>query len=128
MEIDSYNQLSQLIIGAAINVHRQLGPGLLENAYEACLEYELLEKGCLVERQKPLPVVYKQIKVECGFRIDLLVDRKIIVEVKAVDALAPIHNAQLLSYLKLSKCKLGLLINFNAKLLKNGIRRIANGL
>jgi len=106
-----------------MDVHRELGPGLLESAYEACLLYELTRHGLAVERQKELPVIYKSVKVDCGYRIDLLVEKKVIVELKAVEKLMPIHEAQLLSYLKLSGCKVGLLINFNTKLLKDGIRR-----
>jgi len=109
-------------------VHRELGPGLLESAYEACLAYELAELGLTVERQKALPVEYRGVKVDCGYRIDLLVERKVIIELKAVERLEPIHRAQLLSYLKLSGCKVGLLINFNVKVLKNGIRRLVLGL
>jgi len=109
-------------------VHRELGPGLLESAYEACLAYELAERGLAVERQKPLPVKYRGIRVDCGYRIDLLVEGKVIIELKATERLEPIHQAQLLSYLKLSGCKVGLLMNSNVKLLKNGIRRLVNDL
>jgi GxxExxY protein len=122
-----YNQITQAIIGAAIEVHRGLGPGLLESAYEACLVYELGILGLKVETQKPLPLVYKSIKLDCGYRIDLLIEDKVIVELKAVDQILPIHHAQVLSYLKLTGCKVGLLINFNEKLLKHGIHRIVNG-
>lgn len=118
------NKITETIIGAAIAVHRELGPGLLESAYEACLAYELADHGARVERQKALPVKYRGVKVDCGFRIDLLVDGAVIVELKAVEKLQPIHQAQLLSYMKLSGCKIGLLINFNVKVLKNGIRRL----
>ncbi|HEC36572.1 MAG TPA: GxxExxY protein, partial [Anaerolineae bacterium] len=111
---------------AAIEVHRALGPGLLESAYEACLTFELAQRGLQVERQRPLPVVYQEVKLDCGYRLDLLVEEAVIVEVKAVDRLMPIHQAQLLSYLKLSGCKVGLLINFNVKVLKDGIRRMVN--
>ncbi|MBW1791756.1 MAG: GxxExxY protein [Deltaproteobacteria bacterium] len=121
------NAITESVIGAAIAVHRELGPGLLESAYEACLAYELLvERRLAVERQKALPVVYRGVNVDCGYRIDLLVERKVIIELKAVARLVPIHQAQLLSYLKLSGCKVGLLINFNVKILKNGIRRLIN--
>ena len=109
-------------------VHKELGPGLLESAYEACLAYELAECGLAVERQKALPVKYRGVKVDCGYRMDLLVEEKVIVELKAQDRLEPIHKAQLLSYLKLSGCKVGLLINFNVKVLKNGIPRLVLGL
>lgn len=109
-------------------VHRELGPGLLESAYEACLAYELGERGLAVERKKALPIKYRGIKGDCGYRLDLVVEGKIIIELKAVDRLEPIHIAQLLSYLKLSGCKVGLLINFNVKVLKNGIRRLVKDL
>ena len=122
--IKEINKITETIIGAAMDVHRELGPGLLESAYEACLLYELTRHGLAVERQKELPVIYKSVKVDCGYRIDLLVEKKVIVELKAVEKLMPIHEAQLLSYLKLSGCKVGLLINFNTKLLKDGIRRL----
>ena len=122
------NRITETIIGAAIAVHRELGPGLLESAYEACLAYELAERGMAVEQQKALPVKYRGVKLDCGYRIDLLVEGKVIVELKVVERLEPIHEAQLLSYLKLSGCKVGLLINFNVKVLKNGIRRLVLGL
>jgi GxxExxY protein len=126
-ERERLNGLSKAIIGRAIQVHRTLGPGLLESAYEACLAYELAKLGFAVEVQKPLPLVYDEVKLECGYRIDLLVERSVVVEVKSVAALAPIHDAQMISYLKLSGCKLGLLINFNVTMLKDGIRRFING-
>jgi GxxExxY protein len=115
--------LTGKIIGAAIDVHRILGPGLLESAYEVCLIYELGLREIKVENQKEVPLFYKDIKIDCGYRIDLLVEDQVIVEIKSVTEIAPIHEAQLLSYLKLSDCKQGLLINFNVKLLKEGIRR-----
>jgi len=118
------NQITEGIIGAAIEVHRDLGPGLLESAYETCLAFELVERCLKVEQQKPLPVVYREVKLDCGYRLDILVEEAVIVEVKAVDRLAPIHKAQLLSYLRLYGCKVGLLINFNVKVLKDGIRRV----
>ena len=117
------NQLTEKIIGCAIEVHKTLGPGLLESAYEACLLYELVQSGLTVESQKTLPVCYRGVQLDCGYRIDLLVEKQIIVELKVIEKIEPIHEAQLLSYLKLSGCKVGLLINFNTKLLKNGIRR-----
>jgi len=123
---DRLNHITETILGAAIRVHRALGPGLLESAYEACLAYELGQGGFKVERQHPLPVVYREVRLDCGYRIDLLVAGSVIVELKAVDKLAPIHDAQLLSYLKLSGCTVGLLINFNVKVLKDGVRRIVN--
>ena len=117
------NALTGKIIGAAIEVHRILGSGLLESAYEACLIYELRLRRLKVESQKPLPVFYKDVMLDCGYRLDLVVDDQVIVEIKSVVSLAAIHEAQLLSYLKLSDCKIGLLINFNMKILKEGIRR-----
>jgi len=125
-EEDKLNQLTRDIIGAAIQVHRALEPGLLESAYEACLVYELTQRGLKVEQQKPLPLVYRAVQLECGYRLDLLVESSVIVEIKAVEELAPIHGVQLLSYLRLSGLKVGLLINFNERVLKNGIRRIVN--
>lgn len=121
------NALTGAIVGAAIDVHKALGPGLLESAYEACLVYELTERGLAVEQQKPLPLVYKTVRLDCGYRLDLLVEKAVIVEIKAVDELAPIHTAQMLSYLRLSGCPVGLLINFNIEVLKHGIRRIITG-
>ena len=121
--LDELNAITDKIIGAAIEVHRHLGPGLLESAYETCLAYELDLLGFVFERQKPLPIVYKDIYLDQGYRIDLLVNNQIIVELKVVEQLNPVHEAQLLSYLKFSGCKIGLLINFNVKLLRNGIRR-----
>jgi GxxExxY protein len=118
------NRITETIIGAAIAVHKELGPGLLESAYEACLAYELTDRRLAVERQKALPVKYRGVQLDCGYRMDLLVEGKVIVEAKAVERFDPIHEAQLLSYLKLSGCKVGLLINFNVKVLKNGIRRL----
>lgn len=118
------NDLSYGIIGCAFKVHKTLGPGLLESSYEACLQYELIQAGYMVERQKELPLVYNNIKLDAGYRIDLLVNNLIIIEAKSVDVLAPIHKAQVLTYLKLSKIKLGLLINFNTIDLKTGIQRL----
>lgn len=117
-------ELTHAIIGAAIEVHRQLGPGLLESAYEECMARELTLRSKPFDRQKPLPVVYRGIKLECGYRLDFLVDGRVVAELKAVEALAPIHDAILLTYLKLSGCKIGLLINFNCVVLKDGIRRL----
>ena len=122
LDRESLDQITDNIIGAAIDVHRELGPGLLESAYEACLAYELVERGLKVERQKLLPVVYREVTIEAGYRLDLLVEGRVVVEIKAVDRTEPIHKAQLLSYLRLSGCKVGLLINFNVRLLKDGIR------
>ena len=126
-ERERLNKITEAIIGGAIQVHRVLGPGLLESAYEACLAFELRKRGLGVEEQKPLPLVYEQVKLECGYRIDLVVEGAVVVEVKSIDAVAPIHEAQVISYLKLSGCKLGLLINFNVLQLKEGIRRFVNG-
>ena len=118
------NTITEAIIGAAMAVHKALGPGLLESAYEACLAFELAERRLAVEQQKAMPVEYRGIKLDCGYRLDLLVEGQVIVELKTVDRLQPIHEAQLLSYLKLSGCQVGLLINFNVRVLKNGIRRL----
>ncbi len=117
------DELTDSIIGAAISVHRELGPGLLESTYESCLAYELGKKGFAVEKQKSLPVQYKEVALDCGYRIDLLVEGRIIIELKTVDKLLPIHQAQLITYLKLSDCHIGLLINFNELRVKDGIRR-----
>ena len=122
------NEISNEVIGAAIEVHRNLGPGLLESAYEECLCYEFDQRGIKYERQKPLPIAYKKTKLDCGYRLDLVVNDLVILELKAVDQIQPIHNAQVLTYLKLSKLKLGILINFNVTVLKNGIKRIVNEL
>ena len=116
--------LSKEIIGAAIEVHRHLGPGLLESAYEECLAYELFQHGIAFGRQKPLPVVYKEVRLDAGFRVDLLVEGLVMVELKAVDKIAPIHDAQVITYLRLTGCKLGLLLNFNIVRLKDGIKRL----
>jgi GxxExxY protein len=125
-EIDRLDQISRRIIGAAIEVHRHLGPGLLESAYESCLVYELRQRGLRVEGQTPLPVTYKEIKLDCGYRLDLVVEDEIIVEIKAIEKLLPIHEAQLLSYLWLSHKKVGLLMNFHVPVLKDGLKRIVN--
>lgn len=123
-EKEETSSLTGKIIGAAIEIHRALGPGLLESAYEACLIYELRLRKLKVESQKSMPVFYKDVMLDCGYRVDLVVENQVIVEIKSVNTLAPIHEAQLLSYLKLSNCKIGLLINFNIKILKEGIRRM----
>ena len=111
----------------SLKVHRELGPGLLESAYEECLSYLLHQSQLFVERQKPLPLIFEEVKLEAGYRVDFLIDKKFIVEVKSVESLGDIHMAQILTYLKLSNCKLGLLINFNSLLLKDGVRRVING-
>src|SRR5262245_37896327 len=125
-ESEELDNITKTIIGAAIYVHNHLGPGLLESAYEACLAQELAKRGLRIERQKQLPVIFEGYRVDCGYRIDLLVNKKVIVEIKAVEAVLSVHKAQLLSYLRLSNCKVGLLINFNVNLLRQGITRIVN--
>jgi len=122
------NELAKIVFDSGMKVHRTLGAGLLESAYEECLFYELHKNGLFVEKQKALPLVYEEVKLEAGYRIDVLVERKLIVEVKSVEALNDLHLAQILTYLKLSGCKLGLLINFNTVLFKEGVRRVVNGL
>ena len=124
----THNEISGQIVDAAIRVHSALGPGLLESAYQACLAFELTSRGLHVETEVGLPVVYRDVRLEVGYRIDLLVESTVIVEIKAVETLLPIHEAQLLSYLKLADKRLGLLINFNVQRLKDGIKRMANGL
>jgi GxxExxY protein len=121
------DRLTETIIGCAIKVHRALGPGLLGSAYEACLTHELVGQGLAVKGQVPVPVVYEEVKLECGYRIDTLVEDSVVIEVKSVDELAPVHMAQLLTYLKLAKKRVGLLINFNVETLKDGIRRVVRG-
>ncbi|TCV84674.1 GxxExxY protein [Sulfurirhabdus autotrophica] len=125
-EAQSENQIIEAIIGCAIEVHRTLGPGLLESAYEECLCYELSSQGLYFRRQVALPVSYKNIKLDCGYMLDLVVNERIIIELKTVEKLAPIHEAQLLTYLKLYPCTVGLLINFNVPILKLGIKRLVN--
>ena len=124
----SEDELSNQIIGLALKIHRRLGPGLLESAYQECLLYELLKSDILTEKQKALPLVYDDVKLECGYRVDLLIEKKVVVEIKSVEALNDVHLAQVLTYLRLSNCKLGLLINFNVLLLKDGIKRVVNRL
>ena len=118
------NKITERIIGAAIEVHRHLGPGLLESAYQACLAKEMSLTGLNFEQEKPLTLEYKGLTIDCGYRMDFLVEHSVIAELKAVDMLLPIHEAQLLTYLKLSKCKIGLLINFNVPVLKQGLKRM----
>lgn len=117
------NQITEKIIGCAIEVHKCLGPGLLESAYEECLVFELQNAGLTIKRQNPVPVIYKEIKLDCGYRIDILVEDMVIIELKTVDAINPVHEAQILTYMKFSKKRIGLLINFNVTLLKNGLKR-----
>ncbi|MBP9097221.1 MAG: GxxExxY protein [Ferruginibacter sp.] len=121
------NELSKIVFECGLKVHKALGPGLLESAYEECLYYELVKTGILVEKQKGLPLIYEEIKLDIGYRTDLIIENKLIVEIKSVEALNDIHLAQVLTYLKLSRCKLGLLINFNSVLFKDGVKRIING-
>lgn len=120
------NEITEIIIGCAIKVHKALGPGLLESAYEACLYHELLKTSLLIERQKPFPLIYEEVKLECGYRTDLVANKKVVVEIKSVEALNDIHLAQMITYLRLSNCKVGLLINFNVIKLTDGIRRVVN--
>jgi GxxExxY protein len=122
------NEISTTIIGLAIQIHRTLGPGLLENVYKECLFYKIKQRGLNVEKEKSMPLLFEEIKLDCGYRIDLLVENKFIIEIKAVESLTVNHLAQTLTYLKLGNYKLGLLINFNEAVLKNGIRRVANNL
>jgi GxxExxY protein len=122
------NELSKVVFNCALKVHQALGPGLLESAYEECLFYELKKIGLDVQKQKALPLVYEEVKLDVGYRIDIILENKLIIEVKSVEALNDVHFAQLLTYLKLTNCKLGLLINFNVTLIKNGIKRIVNNL
>lgn len=117
------NQITEKIIGCAIEVHKNLGPGLLESAYEECLVFELNKVGLKVDRQKAVPVVYKDIKLDCGYRLDILVENTVVIELKVVDAINPVHEAQILTYMKFANKNIGLLINFNVTVLKNGIKR-----
>jgi GxxExxY protein len=120
------DKISSIIIGCAIDIHRTFGPGLLESAYRECLFYDLKERGLSVVKEKPMPIVYKEVKLDHGYRMDLLVENKVVVELKTAEAINDVHIAQLLTYLKLGDYRLGLLINFNSKLLKDGIKRIIN--
>jgi GxxExxY protein len=121
---ENHSELSASIIGAAMNVHRGLGPGLLESVYEACLCHEFSKAGIPFERQVPIPLVYDGVRLDCGFRADLIVQRKVIIEVKSVERLVPMHQCQLLTYLRLAKCRVGLLLNFNTSHLRQGIKRL----
>jgi len=121
------NEISKIVFNCALKVHQNLGPGLLESAYEECLFYELNKTGLNIEKQKPLPLIYEEVKLQVGYRLDIVIEKKFIIEVKSVEALNDVHMAQILTYLKLSNCKLGFLINFNVTLIKNGIRRVING-
>lgn len=122
------NELSKLIIGAAIDIHKSLGPGLLESAYKECLHYKLQKLGLQVEKEKAMPLIFESVKLECGYRIDLLVEQKVVIEIKSVEALNDVHLAQILTYMRLGNYKLGLLINFNVAILKDGIKRVVNNL
>jgi len=121
------NEISHKIVGCALEVHKALGPGLLESAYQECLCYKLQKEGLSVQKEKPMPLVFEEVKLECGYRIDILVENKVVVEIKSVEALNDVHLAQTLTYMKLGNYKLGLLINFNVTLLKRGIKRVING-
>mgnify|MGYP003394248411 FL=1 len=121
------NDLATRIIGLAMDVHSILGPGLLESAYEECLHYKIVKSGLFVERQKAVPLIFEEVKLPCGYRVDLLVERKLVLEIKSVEALHPLHFAQVLTYLKLGDYKLGLMINFNTLRLRDGIKRVING-
>jgi len=120
------NELSNRVIGFAIDVHKALGPGLLESAYKECLHYKILSAGLWIEKEKPMPLVFETVKLECGYRVDLLIEHKLVIEIKSVESLNDVHLAQTLTYLKLGNYKLGLLINFNVCQLKDGIKRVAN--
>jgi GxxExxY protein len=123
-----YNQITSQIISSAVKVHRALGPGLLESAYSTCLAFDLRRSGLFVQQQVPLPIVFEDVRLEVGYRVDLLVERMVMVEVKSLATLLPIHEAQLLSYLRLSGCRVGLLLNFHVPVMREGIRRLVNGL
>ncbi len=123
----SENDISRIVYESGYLVHKTLGPGLLESAYEECLFYELSQTGLFLEKQKPMPLIYNEVKLDIGYRIDILIERKFVVEIKAIEALNDIHLAQILTYLRLSNCKLGMLINFNVLQFKNGVKRVING-
>ncbi len=122
------NEIANKVIGSAIEVHKALGPGLLESAYKECLYYKLIREGLVAEKEKPMPLVFEGVKLECGYRMDILVENKLVIEIKSVEALNDVHLAQTLTYMKLGGFKLGLLMNFNVIMLKNGIKRVANGI
>ncbi len=122
------NELSNIVIGLAINVHNSLGPGLLESAYKECLFYKIAKSGLFVEKEKPMPLIFEEVRLECGYRIDLLIESKLVIEIKSAEALTDVHLAQTLTYMKLGNYKLGLLMNFNVVRLKDGIRRVVNRL
>ena len=120
------NEISNIIIGLAIEVHKSLGPGLLESAYKECLFYKIMQSGFRVEKEKPMPLIFEEVRLDCGYRIDILVENKVVIEIKSVETLNDVHLAQTLTYMKLGNFKLGLLMNFNVLLLKDGIRRVVN--
>lgn len=122
------NEISRVIVDSAFKIHTTLGPGLLESVYEAVLAFELEKRGCKVVKQKPIPVIYEEVHLELGFRADMIVDHKVVIEVKSIDLIAPVHAKQLRTYLRLMDLRLGLLINFNVNLIKDGIQRVVNGL
>ena len=126
MEITE-NDIARIVFESGLQIHKILGPGLLESAYEECLYFDLVNAGLKVEKQKSLPLIYKEIKLDAGYRVDFLIENKVIVEIKSIETLHPIHTAQVLTYLKLSECKLALLINFNVSLFKDGVKRIIRG-
>lgn len=121
------DEIARAVIGLSIEVHRALGPGLLESTYKECLYYKIMKAGLKVEKEKPMPLIFEEVKLDCGYRIDLLVEDKLVIELKSVESLTDVHFAQTLTYLKLGNFKLGLLINFNVALVKDGIKRIING-
>ena len=121
------NEIAKIVFESGLQIHKTLGPGLLESAYEECLYFDLVNAGLEVEKQKSLPLIYKEIKLDAGYRVDFLIENKVIVEIKSIETLHPIHTAQVLTYLKLSECKLALLINFNVSLFKDGVKRIIRG-
>jgi len=121
------NEIAEIVFESGLQIHKTLGPGLLESAYEECLYFDLVNAGLEVEKQKSLPLIYKEIKLDTGYRVDFLIENKVIVEIKSIETLHPIHTAQVLTYLKLSECKLALLINFNVSLFKDGVKRIIRG-
>ncbi|AZB11937.1 GxxExxY protein [Chryseobacterium sp. G0162] len=122
------NELSKIVFDAGLKIHKKIGSGLFENVYEECMFYELTKSGFLVERQKLLPIIYEDLKIENAFRLDMIIENKVILEIKTVDYISPVHKAQLLTYLKMANCKLGMLLNFQSDVFKNGISRIVNNL
>ncbi len=125
--MNAEDDITEKVIGCALKVHSMLGPGLLESAYKECLYYELIKSNVLVEKEKALPLIYKNVELECGYRMDLLVEKRVVIEIKSVEEIAPVHLSQVLTYLKLSNNRFGLLINFNVVRLKDGIKRVVNG-